>query len=54
EEPNISFETFADALKQWPAGGYRSQIVTPRLWDNLRFESNFRYYGAEKITAIRR
>lgn len=54
EKPDTSFETFADALRQWPAGGYRSQIVTPRLWDNLRFESNFRYYGADKITAIRR
>ena len=54
EDPNTSVETFAHALRQWPAAGYRSQIVTPRLWDNLRFESNFRYYGAGKITSIRR
>jgi Glycosyl transferase family 2 len=54
EEHHTSFETFADALRQWPAGGFRSLIVTPRLWDNLRFESNFRHYGAGRITTIRR
>jgi hypothetical protein len=54
EEPHSSLETFTAALRQWPAGGYRSQIITPRLWDNLRFESAFRYYGAQKITYVRR
>lgn len=54
EERHASAETFADALNRWPAGGYRTQILAPRLWDNLRIESNFRYYGAEKIAAIRR
>jgi hypothetical protein len=53
EEPETSFETFARALERWPAGGYRSQIMTPRLWDNLRFESSFRYYAAGKINIIR-
>jgi hypothetical protein len=54
EEPHTSLEAFADALQRWPAGGYRSQIVTPRLWDNLRVESSFRYYSAGKITPVRR
>lgn len=53
EEPNTSVEAFADALRRWPTGGYRSQIVTPRPWDNLWHESSFRYYGAGKIAAIR-
>ena len=54
EKPHTSFETFAHALAQWPARGYRSQIVTPRPWDNLRSESSFRHYGAGKITSVRR
>lgn len=54
ESPQVSLETFTEALNRWPSGGYRTQIVTPRLWDNLRLESNFRYYGAEKIVSIRR
>jgi Glycosyltransferase like family 2 len=54
EAPHSSAETFLNALKGWPSAGYRSQIMSPRAWDNLRFESNFRYYGAEKITSIRR
>jgi hypothetical protein len=49
EAPQSSMESFTNALTAWPVGGYRTQILTPRLWDNLRFESNFRYYGAEKI-----
>lgn len=54
EAPQSSLEAFTNALTVWPSGGYRTQILTPRLWDNLRFESNFRYYGAEKIASIRR
>jgi hypothetical protein len=54
EAPESSLETFTNALTVWPSGGYRTQILTPRLWDNLRLESNFRYYGAEKIASIRR
>jgi hypothetical protein len=54
EAPQSSMESFTKALTAWPAGGYRTQILTPRLWDNLRFESNFRYYGAEKIGSFRR
>jgi hypothetical protein len=51
ETPKSSLEAFTNALSAWPSGGYRTQILTPRLWDNLRRESNFRYYGAEKITS---
>lgn len=54
EAPQSSPEAFANALKNWPSGGYRTQILTPRLLDNLRLESNFRYYGAEKIVSILR
>ncbi|CAH0143722.1 UDP-Glc:alpha-D-GlcNAc-diphosphoundecaprenol beta-1,3-glucosyltransferase WfgD [Arthrobacter sp. Bi83] len=54
ETPQSSLETFSNGLSVWPSGGYRTQILTPRLWDNLRFESNFRYYGAEKFASIRR
>jgi hypothetical protein len=54
EAPYSRLETFTNALTAWPSGGYRTQILTPRLWDNLRRESNFRYYGAEKITSVRR
>ena len=54
EEPHTSLEAFADSLERWPSGGNRSQIVTPRPWDNLRVESSFRYYGAGKITSVRR
>jgi hypothetical protein len=54
EAPQSSLETFTKGLTAWPSGGYRTQILTPRLWDNLRRESNFRYYGAEKIASVRR
>ncbi|MFP3459410.1 glycosyltransferase family 2 protein [Arthrobacter globiformis] len=54
EAPQSSLESFTNGLTAWPSGGYRTQILTPRLWDNLRRESNFRYYGAEKITSVRR
>ena len=54
EESHTSLETFTDALTRWPAGGYRSQVMTPRLLDNLRWESSFRHYGAGKIISIRR
>lgn len=54
EAPNSRIDTFLNALKRWPSRGYRSQILTPKPWDNLRFESNFRYYGADKVASIRR
>ncbi|MBT1003028.1 glycosyltransferase family 2 protein [Paenarthrobacter sp. DKR-5] len=48
---HLDREHFAAALRGWP-GGYLRTILTPRPWDNLRVESNLRYYVGRKVAAL--